>query len=102
MKTAAPNPLTRRLFWDVDPLSLNLQQHRVFIIERILEEGDETAVNWLKRTYPLETIQDVLRTSRRLSPKTANFFATELSVSMKEIRCLQPSYRRAHVLRWPR
>ena len=102
MRTMVTNPLTRRFFWDVDPTHLDLSSHAVFIIERILEEGDATAIDWLKQTYPRAAIQAVLRTSRRLSPKTANFFATEFAVPMKEIRCLKPSYRQPHARRWPR
>lgn len=39
----------RVLFWDTDPASMDLWNHKKFIIERILEFGDEDAYRWMFR-----------------------------------------------------
>ena len=97
----APSPLTHRYFQDVDPSAIDPRTHATFVIERLLELGDEAAIGWLRAEYPLETIRAVLRSSRRISPLSANFFALEFHVPREEIRCLTPSYMKAHAARWP-
>ncbi len=93
-------PLTRAYFQDVDPAGIDVTEHATFIIERLLEFGDDAAVAWLERTYPRERLIEVLRSSRRISPKSANYFAFKYGVPTEEVRCLSQSYRRAHALRW--
>jgi hypothetical protein len=41
----------------------------------VLELGDEDAVRWLRATFSEPEILRVLRTERRLSRKSANFWA---------------------------
>lgn len=100
-QSVAGSPINRRYFWDVDPATLDPETYSTFIIERLLEEGDKVAVAWLEQTYDRQNLRDVVRSSRRLSPKTANFFALRLGIPKGEIRCLTPSYQKAHVQRWP-
>lgn len=81
-------PLTRAYFQDVDPDTIDVSQHATFIIERLMEFGDDTAVAWLERTYPREQLAEVVRTSRRISPKSANYFAIKYGIPIEEVRCL--------------
>jgi len=68
-----------RFFWDVEPQSLDLERHKTYIIERLLELGDEAAVRWLFATYPKDDIRAVLRASRSLTSKSRNFWWIRLS-----------------------
>jgi hypothetical protein len=45
-RNALPKAL-HRYFWDVDAKRLNIRKYRQFIIERILEFGDEKAIRWV-------------------------------------------------------
>ncbi|MGI6708660.1 MAG: DUF6922 domain-containing protein [Dethiobacteria bacterium] len=67
-----------RYFWDVSPEETDLQKHRVFVIERLLNEGDHHALAWLFENYPQSEIKKAVIASRGLSLKTArcwqNFF----------------------------
>ena len=67
-----------RFFWDVDPQSLDLERHKTYIIERLLELGDEAAVRWLFANYEKGDIRAVLRASRSLTPKSRNFWLLRL------------------------
>jgi len=96
-----PSPLNRRYFWDVDPSKLDPQQRSTFIIERLLEEGDRQAFHWLEAMYSSNQVRRVLTSSRRISPRTANFFSLVLDIPKQEFRCLNPSYRKAHAQHWP-
>lgn len=80
----------RRLFWDVDITTFDPAAFPVYTIERVLELGDDEAVNWLRQTFDDGTITNVLRGSRRLTPRSANFWALIFDVPSTEIRSLQP------------
>lgn len=64
----------KKYFWDLDPAKLDLTLHQNYIIERILDMGDELAVAWLRKTYSKDEILEVAKKSRRLSPKSKNFW----------------------------
>ena len=63
-----------RFFWDVDPAGLDPLRHKSFIIERILEFGDEKAVRWLFDAFSRDDIAAILESSRSLSMKSRNFW----------------------------
>jgi len=62
------------LFWDVNPAEIHVRRNARYIIERILELGDLTAVHWLHMIYPMGKIIDVLSMSRNLTEKAGNFW----------------------------
>ena len=35
------------LFWDVDPKAVDPDRHYFFVLERLLEEGDDAAIRWV-------------------------------------------------------
>ena len=90
-----------KYFWDVDFQALNLQKDAYFIIERILEEGDIKAIKWMLRTFPPKTIKKVLQTSRKLSKKSANFWAIIFNLPKNKILCLKKSFQKTHRIAWP-
>ncbi|MBM3293149.1 MAG: hypothetical protein FJY82_01360 [Candidatus Aminicenantes bacterium] len=67
-----------RFFWDADLAKLDLERHKTFVIERILELGDEAAVRQLLATYSRLDILRVLRDARSLSPKSHGFWTLVL------------------------
>jgi hypothetical protein len=66
-------------FWDIELEKIDIQQHKTYIIERILELGDGPAVQWLFSTYALPEIKESLKKSRNISPKSRNFWDIVLS-----------------------
>jgi hypothetical protein len=73
-----------RFFWDVDPAGLDPVRHESYIIERILEFGDEKAARWLFSTFSRGNISAVLDLSRSLSMKSRNFWRLRLTGSLQE------------------
>lgn len=72
-KTAKKYPKIRfrqTLFWDVDPKTIDSKKHAVYIIERILDFGNDDEVRWMWETYPHRLIKKVVATSRVLHGKT--------------------------------
>ncbi len=58
------------LFWDVDPKTIDPKKHARYIIERILDFGDDREAKWMYGYYPHALIRDVVRKSRVLHPQT--------------------------------
>lgn len=72
MKTNLPNFL-KSFFWDSAFSDLSKQNHRRFIISRLLEKGDDRAIGWLVKEYSPALIKKAL-ISKTISPKTKNFW----------------------------
>lgn len=64
----------RYLFWDTDPESIDLKKNVRYIIERILEIGGLDALQWVQRLYPTKRIVETLEISRKITPKSRNFW----------------------------
>jgi hypothetical protein len=78
------------LFWDTNLDAFNPAAYPAYTIARILEYGDQKAVAWLKETFSEAQIVEVLRNERRLSRKSANFWALIYHVPAQDIAALQP------------
>lgn len=77
----------RPLFWDVEWEKLDALTHQEFIMERVLNMGDETAVRWIIDTYSLDKVESLVKTSRRLSRKTARCWQNLLGLKEEEMCC---------------
>lgn len=78
----------RTLFWDTDVDSFKPEDYPDYAIFRVLEYGDETALGWLRKTFPESEIRRVLRTERRFSRKSANFWALVFGVPFPDVAAL--------------
>lgn len=58
-----------KLFWDVDFANLDSTKNRKFIIERVLNMGDQDSLRWLCHTYSEEEILDTVKTSKNFLRK---------------------------------
>jgi hypothetical protein len=78
--------------WDVPVSSLDPSEKYYFVIERILEYGDFEALEWMNNTYKKDQIEEVLITSKKISPKTGNFFAIYYNIPREELLCIQKPF----------
>ncbi len=74
-------------FWDIEHGELDLKEHRQFIISRILNEGNDRALDWLFHQYDRETIKNAVKASRSLTPKTARCWQNYFSLKEEELCC---------------
>lgn len=58
--------LRQSLFWDTDPKKLDLQKNAKYIIERIMDFGNEDEARWMRQYYPKSLLAEVAKTSRVL------------------------------------
>lgn len=80
----------RPLFWDTNAEAFEPTAFPRYAIERVLEHGTEEDVAWLLRVFRRAAIADVLRNDRRLSPRSATFWALCFEVPANQVAALQP------------
>lgn len=90
----------KRYFWDVDFIDLNKEEYSQFIIERILEYGDEKAVKWMRDNFTEEKIKTVVCKSKNISKKSANFWQILFNIKRNNILCLKKSFQKKQGAIW--
>jgi hypothetical protein len=78
---------TLDFFWDVKTSDLDTETDWFFIIERLLEYGDDRSLEWLKKKYSDSQIMDVVKKSRKLSRKTVNAWRLYYSLNPEDVLC---------------
>ena len=71
--------MVEKYFWDCNFEELTIALHGDFIVERILNFGDDNAVRWLFDHTTSANIKKVAQHSRNLSEKTRNFWHIMMS-----------------------
>jgi hypothetical protein len=79
----------RTLFWDIKLDEFKPEDYPDYAIFRVLEYGDEAAVAWMRETFPESEIRRVLRSERRMTRKSANYWAIMLGVPREEVAALR-------------
>ena len=58
------------LFWDTNPKNIDVKKNAQYIIERVLDFGNDGEVRWLYNFYDKLLLKKVVAKSRSLRPKT--------------------------------
>jgi hypothetical protein len=82
-----PNQL-QVLFWDTNPDAFNPSAYPDYTIFRVLEYGDEEAVAWMRGMFSEAEIRRVLCAERRLTRKSANFWALVYELPAGQVAAL--------------
>jgi len=82
----------RPLFWDVNGEKFDPSAFPDYTIARVLEFGDEEAVEWLRESFTEEAIKQVVANERRLSPRSANFWAVTYGIPAGEVAALKTNH----------
>jgi len=71
-----------RLFWDVDPATIDPERHEDFILGRVLVEGDWECVRAVRREVGDDGLAAFVKRAgtRRLDRRTRRFFETVLDL----------------------
>lgn len=75
-------------FWDVDVMSLDIVKNKRFVIERLLQFGRPEQIKWMLAHYSDSEIIEVVKSSRTIDKKTANYWALHYHILPKEVLCL--------------
>ena len=75
-------------FWDVDVKGLDTVKNKKFIIERLLQFGRPEQIKWMLARYSDSEIIEVVKSSRTIDKKTANYWTLHYHILPKEVLCL--------------
>lgn len=62
------------LFWDTNPKNIDTKKNAQYIIERVLDLGNDKEVRWLYYFYNKALLKKVVAKSRSLMPETKNLW----------------------------
>lgn len=85
--TAFVQSLSPRLFWDVDPKTIDDRTHCRYIIQRVLERGSLEDIRAAVAHYTLPTLIAEARQLPSLDPVTLAFAACLGNVKEETFRC---------------
>ena len=101
MLRAGRMPRRPSLFWDVDPETIDPKKHSRYVIERILERGDERDIKWLFENFKNSEIKKTLVKIRNISPRSANYWSLILGIPKEKILCFRARSQRKPQKTWP-
>ncbi len=87
MSNSLPTAFSQHLFWDVDRNSLDVEQHKMFIVQRVLGYGMVSDWKLIKQLYGEDGIKQVVLTSRYLDKKTLGFCSAYFNEPLTKFRC---------------
>lgn len=67
----------QKYFWDINPKKARPKKHPEYYIGRILEYGNEKAIEWLKFVFGKEKIKSAAQKAR-ISKKSKNYWLNTL------------------------
>lgn len=80
VENARPHPISngmkfrQTLFWDTNPNNIDTKKNAQYIIERVLDFGNDKEVQWLCHFYNRSLIKKIVVKSRSLRPETKNLW----------------------------
>ena len=78
---------SKHLFWDVDVSLFDLEEHKAFLIHKVLEYGSMEDWRLIKEVYGLDVIKEVALNARTLDVVTLSFVANLFEIDKTEFRC---------------
>lgn len=63
------------LFWDVNPKTIDPKKHARYIIERVLDFGNDKEIAWLTHQYSSRRIKNTLQRSRVVHRKSRSLWS---------------------------
>ena len=85
----------QHFFWDIEVETFNPLEYPEYTISRVLEFGNEESAAWIKELFKESEIKKVIRSDKRLSPKSANYWALMFCIPLAEIAALKNNERSA-------
>ena len=78
---------SQNLFWDADPLEVDVVKHRKYVVQRVLERGTLDDMRHLFALYGFDNVVDVSKTLRSMEPKAFSFIVNLSGQPRESFRC---------------
>ena len=79
------------LFWDVNLANFNPTAYPGYASHAFWKLETKKAVKWMKENFSEADIKRVIATERRLSRKSANFWALVYGIAPNDVAALRPA-----------
>lgn len=86
-KDISMQDFSSHLFWDTDLSKFDLDKHKSFLIQRVIEYGTLNDWKLIKEFYGLETIKKLSLEFRTLDVVSLSFLSTLFKIDKTEFRC---------------
>lgn len=90
----------KKYFWDVDFGSIDLRTDGEYVSARLLEYGDAKAIRWLFEKIEKKQLEKIVKNSRKLSPRSCNFWSLFFGIDKNKVKCLKTSYQKMQKSHW--
>lgn len=80
-------PEVKKLFWEYK--EIDGEKNKNLVVGRIMEMGNDVQVEWMLSNYLVGDLGDILKSSKNISPKSANYWAKYFGYSFEEVECLK-------------
>jgi hypothetical protein len=77
------------LFWDIDLADLDMEKHRAFIVERVLDYGSWEDLLFIRKYYGMEQLKEIALGIRSMFPESLSFIATITRTPETQFRCYE-------------
>lgn len=81
--------LSRHVFWDTDPISIDPDRHGDFVIVRVMDRGTLADVRAVWNYYGPERVRTALLQAPSLGIKTISFFANQFDLPREAFRAFR-------------
>lgn len=78
---------SENLFWDIDPTQLDFNQHKTYVIRRVLDAGTWDDWRQVCRLFSLKVIIDTATNLRALDKKSLAFLCAIANLKPADFRC---------------
>lgn len=75
------------LFWDVRFEDINFQQHAPYVVQRVLEYGNDQDWKQLQNLYGITRIGEIAASLRSLEPRALSFISLITHQPKENFRC---------------
>ncbi len=79
--------LSKALFWDVDPQTIDPQKHASYIVERVLTRGTWDEFKILTSYYGMQKVGTIATQLRYIEKTAFSFCSTYFNIPKKKFRC---------------
>lgn len=86
-RTDIVSQLSPHLFWDVDTNDYDIDKHKTWTIQRVLEYGELSDWRLILHYYGLQEIGKACKRMRTLDPRCLSFICLLTNTRKEEYRC---------------
>lgn len=90
--------LSKSLFWDVDPKTIDIEKHTLFIIERVLTRGTWDEFKKIMNHFGKKPLGEYACQIRYLDKKTLSFCASYFNIPKEKFKCY--TQQQLHPTHW--